>query len=215
MENALFITLVSLFTTVNPVGASLILVGHPNLTEDKASLRRVARRASIASFLALTSFAIGGEFLFRMMGITIPAFQIAGGILVFSIALGMMKGANVRARTLPEEQEDAMHKEDISIIPLAIPLLSGPGSITLVIVLMAQSKDWMESAALIVSILVVSVATYFILSRAPRILRLMGPSGVRVMNRVMGLIVAAIAVQFLINGLIRLAPLLSKAASRG
>ena len=134
------------------------------------------------------------------------AFQIAGGIFVFMIGLEMLRGAHVRTRTLPEEQAEARTKEDISLIPLAIPLLAGPGAITMVIVLMGKAVGFWASAMVVFLISIVSLLSYGILRRSSMLIRLAGPSGVRVMNRVMGLILSAIAVQILINGLKGLAP---------
>ncbi|MFH1016938.1 MAG: MarC family protein [Pseudomonadota bacterium] len=199
------VTLVSLFTIVNPLGATGMFLGH-TITTPPHDVRSIARRASLACALVLIFFAVTGQWVFHVMGISIPAFRIAGGILVFGVSLNMLKGQNVRSRTLPEEQKDAAEKHDISIIPLAIPLLSGPGAITTVIVLMTRSKTFAQDAYVIVSILVISLATYFILVNSSILQRLVGASGVRVMNRLMGLLLAAISIQFIINGLKDLVP---------
>lgn len=199
------VTIVSLFTIVNPIGATPLFLAHTgNLST--AESRAMAKRASMASCAVLLFFALTGGVVFKIMGVTIPAFRIAGGILVFISALDMLKGANVRSRTLPEEQREALHKEDISIIPLAIPLLSGPGAISTVIVLMARHKGFVFDSVVVVAILVVSALTYLILANAGWLLKWLGASGVRVMNRLMGLVLAGISVQFVINGLKDLLP---------
>jgi multiple antibiotic resistance protein len=199
------VTLVSLFTIVNPIGATGMFLGHTAMMPP-AEVRSIARRASLACCLVLVFFALTGNLVFRIMGISIPAFRIAGGILVFGVSLNMLKGANVRSRTLPEEQKEAAEKADISLIPLAIPLLSGPGAITTVIVLMTRSKGFAQDAYVVFSVFLISVATYAILVHSSMLLRLIGTSGVRVMNRLMGLLLAAISIQFIINGVKDLIP---------
>jgi len=201
----LLITVASIFTIVNPLGATSLFLSHSS-NLPKPDVHRMARRASISCFLVLTLFAFTGKAIFDLMGITIPAFRIAGGILVFRIALDMLKGQNVRSRTLPEEQKEAQEKEDIAIMPLAVPLLAGPGAITTVIVLMTRAKTWEQTSLIIFSIFFVCVLTYFILSQSSLLLRLLGASGVRVMNRLLGLILAAISIQFVINGMKDLIP---------
>jgi len=196
----LTITFVSLFTTINPVGATSFFLSHPAIALGAAERRAIARKASFTCFLVLTAFALFGEVLFQLMGVTMVSFTIAGGIFVFTIALEMMRGANVRARTLPEEQQEALHKEDISIIPLAIPLLAGPGSMTTVVVLMSRTHNFGEGVTVIALIMLVSILTYLVLDHAPHLLKRLGPTGVRVMNRILGLVLGAIAVQFIING---------------
>ncbi|HLG18739.1 MAG TPA: MarC family protein [Bdellovibrionota bacterium] len=210
----LLVSIVSLFTIVNPLGATPFFLAHTS-NLGKKERNSIARRASVACFLVLVFFALAGKVLFELMGITIPAFRIAGGILVGMSALDMVKGANVRSRTLPEEQEEALAKSDISIIPLAIPLLSGPGAISTVMVLMARGRSWNQDAVILGIVFLVSVSTYLILVHSSYLLRIIGPSGVRVMNRLMGLMLAAISVQFVINGLKDIVPELVGSIHRG
>lgn len=204
MESAL-VAFVSMFTIVNPVGATPFFVGHTeSLNHDQR--KAIARKASFAAALVLAFFAIFGTVLFRFMGISLPAFRIAGGFLVFSSAWGMLKGSNVRSRTLPEEQADAEHKDDISIIPLAIPLLSGPGAISTIMVLEAKAANAIEGTVVILAALLTSLATYFILINSSYLVKIIGPSGIRVMNRILGLLLSAISIQFVINGIKDLIP---------
>lgn len=203
------VALVSIFTIVNPLGATSLFLAHTSSLSD-AGVDRVARRASIASALVLIFFALTGATLFRLLGITIPSFRIAGGILLFMVALDMLKGENVRSRTLPEDQQEALEKDDISLIPLAIPLLSGPGAITAVIVLMTRAKSVAADSVVILSILVTAFVTYLVLIKAPILLRIFKPSGVRVMNRLNGLLLAGISIQFVIDGIKELVPEFSK-----
>lgn len=192
---------VSLFTTLNPIGASAFFLTHTETLESEIFRKKIAKKTSIATFIILFLFAIVGQAVFTMMGITINSFRIAGGIFVFTNALDMLRGANVRSRTLPEERAEAAQKDDFSIIPLAIPLLAGPGSITITILAMDKAKNFFESILVVMNILVVSVLTYFILVHSVKLLQWTGESGIRVMNRIMGLFLASIAVQMFITGL--------------
>jgi multiple antibiotic resistance protein len=202
---SVLISFVSVFTIINPIGTTPFFLGHTNGLGAEQS-KKIARRASLACALVLISFALFGTFIFKLMGITLPAFRIAGGLLVFNSAWSMLSGANVRSRTLPEEQKDADQKEDISIIPLAIPLLSGPGAISTVMVLEARTDTTLESLIVYAAILFASAMTYIILTHSSILVRVIGSSGIRVMNRILGLLLSAIAIQFIINGVKGLYP---------
>jgi multiple antibiotic resistance protein len=190
----------SLFTTLNPLGATAFFLSHPEIAHSSKHRAVMAKRTAKAVFMVLLLFALTGQIIFDIMGISVHSFQIAGGVFVFLVALEMLRGANVRAKTLPEEREDSMDKDDISVIPLAIPLLAGPGSITVVILTMARAQGWAQVVAVMVLVALVSTLTYYILAYSGRLLRLVGESGIRVMNRVMGLFVGAIAVEMIAAG---------------
>ena len=192
---------VSLFTTLNPIGASAFFLSHPETLESDIFRKRIAKKSSLATFLILVIFAVLGQTVFKMMGITINSFRIAGGIFIFTNALDMLRGANVRSKTLPEERAEAAQKDDFSIIPLAIPLLAGPGTITISILAMEKADGIFQSGWVIVNIFLVCLLTYFILVNSVMLLKWIGESGIRVLNRIMGLFVASIAVQMFINGL--------------
>jgi len=131
-------------------------------------------------------------------------------MILFSVAFSMTRGANQRRKLLKEEVADAEQREDIAIVPLAIPLLAGPGSIGTVILLMSQHQGVLASIVVIVCILLVATVTYIIFSNARYLLRILGASGVRVMTRLFGLLLAAISVQFIINGITTALPSISK-----
>lgn len=129
------------------------------------------------------------------------AFRIAGGILLFSIAMNMLYAQRSGARITSAEEQRESGKEDVSIIPLAIPLLSGPGAITTVVVLKKQSRGIFEDLTIVLSIVIVCLISYFIFKRAEAVINRLGETGLRVFARLMGLILAVIAVQFVINGI--------------
>lgn len=193
---------VSLFTTLNPIGATAFFLSHPETFESEIYRKRISKRASVAAFFILLVFAIFGQLVFRMMGITISSFQIAGGIFVFTVAMDMLKGRNVRTKTLPEERMEAAHKDDISVTPLATPLLAGPGTITITILTMAKTTGLIQKGFVLVILFLICLLTYWILFNSVKLIKLIGESGVRVMNRVMGLFVASIAVQMFVSGVL-------------
>ena len=193
---------VSMFTTLNPVGATAFFLSNPETFESEIYRKRIAKRAAVAAFLILMLFAICGQLVFRIMGVTISSFQIAGGIFVFTVAFDMLKGRNVRTKTLPEERIEAAHKDDISITPLATPLLAGPGTITITILTMAKATSFIQKGFVLMILFLICLLTYWILLNSVKLLRYIGEGGVRVMNRVMGLFVASIAVQMFLTGLL-------------
>lgn len=160
----------------------------------------MARRACIVAFLVLVTFAITGLAILDMFRITIPAFKIAGGILLLRASLEMLKGN--RARITPEERQEGAEKEDISITPLAVPLLCGPVTIVTAILLSARAVTWMHYPVLILTILTIYLFTYYLLRLAVIYSHLFGELTLRVISRLMGMLLAAMAVQFVVNGVV-------------
>ncbi|PIR20961.1 MAG: amino acid transporter [Deltaproteobacteria bacterium CG11_big_fil_rev_8_21_14_0_20_47_16] len=205
----ILVTFVSIFTIVNPLGAIPTFLMHANDWTPE-QMRRNAFRATSTMAAVLIFFALTGNLLFDLMNITMPAFRIAGGMILFSVAFSMTRGANQRRKLLKEEVADAEQREDIAIVPLAIPLLAGPGSIGTVILLMSQHPGFLTAGTVIFCILLVAGVTFLIFSNARYLLRILGASGVRVMTRLFGLLLAAISIQFIINGITSALPAISK-----
>jgi multiple antibiotic resistance protein len=170
----------------------------------QAQRRRTAKRAALTCFAVLCIFALAGGLIFKLFGITLPALKIAGGFLLFLIGIDMLKARQSSTKHTPGETEEALEKEDVGIIPMGIPLLAGPGAISNVMVLMGQSTRWWEAVPVFIAIAVTSLAAYLILAGADRISRLLGETGIHLLMRMMGLLLTAIAVQFVINGLVDL-----------
>lgn len=191
---------IAIFVIMDPLGVAPVFVamteGYP--LEKKNG---VIRRALLTVFLTLMIFMLIGELIFRVFNITIGAFSIAGGILLFSIAMNMLYAKRSGAKITTDEEQERGKKGDISIVPLAIPLLSGPGAITTVMVLKERSQSIFEDIIIILSIFVVCTISYFIFKRANALVNRLGETGLRVFTRLMGLILAVIAVQFVINGI--------------
>jgi multiple antibiotic resistance protein len=194
----------SIFAIVDPIGTLPFFV---SLTEDfsESDRRVVLGRAVLVLGIVLTLFALVGRFLFAGFGFTLAAFEIAGGVLLFVVAYDMlMHGEIPRARLSETDREQALAKRDeLSIVPLGIPLLAGPGAISTVMIYEGNAgSDLLLILGTFVAILITTVATYFILRYGQRILARIGRIGIMAMTRILGLLLAAVAVQFVLNGLI-------------
>lgn len=191
--------LTSLVAIINPLmTAPLFLTMTDGYTPEFR--QQTLRTAVITGTSVLVLFALLGGAIFQLFGITIHAFRIAGGIILFGIGLDMLQAKPSRVRATPEEEREGLRKEDIGITPLGVPVLVGPGSITTVMVLMADAPAAMHVVALLLVIGVTLGGTYLLLSQGQRILKLFGRTGLNVMTRIMGLLVAVIAVQFILDG---------------
>jgi len=203
----------SLFSIVDPFAAVpifLVLVGqHPRPSQNK-----VALRATLTCFGVLTAFAAAGSFIFSFFGITIPAFKVAGGILLFGVAFDMLRAKPSATKTTQEERSEAESKEDVGLIPMGIPLLSGPGAMATATVLAGKAHSWTDRIGLHLAILAVSVITLLVLRSSMLIGRVLGKTGLNVIGRIMGLILAALAIQFVLDGVREALPSLV-AAARG
>jgi multiple antibiotic resistance protein len=191
--------LVSILFVIDPVAA---VPAYLAMTEGDSAekRRRTAWKASLAAAIVLALFAAAGKAMFRFLGLTMPAFQIAGGAILFLVALDMLQ-AQRPTKEQPEEISEGRTKDDIALTPLAIPMLAGPASLSTVATLMSQAKDVTEAAVVYASIVVAAVVTGVTLQLAAPLNRLLGKTGIHVLTRVFGLLLAAIAVQFVLNGL--------------
>jgi multiple antibiotic resistance protein len=168
---------------------------------DSPQQRRVlARRGAWTCAITLTAFALGGSMIFKIFGITIGAFKIAGGVLIGLNALDMVQARQSQQRETPIEKAEGIQKDDIGIMPLGVPMLAGPGAISTVMVLALGAKSPAATAAVYVSILLTSLITFLVLSAASLVERRLGQTGMRILTRLMGLVLCAIAVQFIIDG---------------
>ncbi|MEO6953575.1 MAG: MarC family protein [Polyangia bacterium] len=194
------VSLSAIFFIVDPLAVvPVYLAITAGDTEEQK--RDTALRAALTSGLTLIVFAAAGGLIFKMFGISLPAFKIAGGMLCFLVALDMMQARPSRTRSTPEEEQEGVEKADVAIIPLAIPLLSGPGAIATVMVITAKSKGGIEYAMVFAAIGITSIATWLVLRGAGWIERRLSKTLLNVLMRVMGLILAAIAVEFVLNGI--------------
>jgi len=195
----------AIFTIVNPlsaVGPFLAMTARDSVKKRNSTAKRACLLAAIVLFVCATM----GGFVFQVFGITLPALKIAGGFLLFLVGVDMINARESRARGTDEEREEGALKEDIAVFPLGIPLLSGPGSMVTVFILIEKAKEPIESALIYVAIVVTMVLSWLLLSQASRVARYLGATGINVMSRIMGLILAANAVQFILSGLLEALP---------
>jgi len=201
MTVALFITMTfNLFLIIDPIGCMPLFA---TITKDDPppQRRRMIVRAVLIAFIVLVLFALVGEVLLTYFGVGIPAVRIAGGILLFTIGAEMLYGRISRTETTPHEEAEAAVKPDVSVTPLAIPFLAGPGSIAAVILFAGLVKGLEGVLLLILSLALVMIASLILLCLTDRLVAALGQIGIRVTARLMGLILLFVAVQFVIDGL--------------
>ena len=196
------LALSSIFFLVDPfaaIGSFLAITAGA----DQARRRRMARKGAFTCFLVLTCFALAGQLIFRMFGITLPAFEVAGGLILLLIGLDMLEARRSPTQETSGEAEEGAAKEDAGIVPLGVPMLAGPGAISSVMVLVGETPSlwsW-EMGAILGAIGVTAVVSYFVLAGADRVRGVMGETGIRILVRIMGLLLVALAMQFFVNGL--------------
>ena len=197
------------FTLINPIGiAPILLVMTERFSKEEKI--NIAWKGSLTAFITLIIFSILGSVIFNIFGITIEAFQIMGGILFFRSGFRMSEAKIGRSRTTPMEREESQESDDLAISPIGIPLIAGPGAITASMLLSSQTPQLYSYATLGVSISLVLAVVYLILRNGGLLMKALGYTGMRVIQRLMGLVLMVIAVQFVINGVMSiLSPLFS------
>ena len=190
----------SLFALINPIGISPIVL---SVTEDlnPTEYNRTIKKGIIFATFLLLLFACVGELIFKFYGITIHAFKIAGGILFFKTGIDMLYAQTSRTRTTPQEAIEAIETNDVSIAPIGIPIIAGPGAITSVMLISHQANTFYERVFFYFNIILILLITYFVLKVAKKISKRFGMTGIRIIQRIMGLILMVLAVQFIINGI--------------
>lgn len=188
-----------IFAIIDPFGYVPIFLSMTG-TDSPKKRNHMLRKACFAAFLVLTIFTVFGKYILSFFGISIPALQISGGLILIVIAFDMLQVLPVKAKLTPEEEHEGERKEDISIVPLAIPMLSGPASMATVAVLSSKTPGAEGHAAIVVSIIATLAFTYLILQSASRMLKFFGVAGLNVLTRIMGLLLCAMAIQFIVDG---------------
>lgn len=202
MIELLLDTFIILFVVVDPIGLAPMFAA---LTRDDTprQRRRLALRGVLIAGFILVAFVIAGDALLRSLGVGLPAFQVAGGVLLFLLAVDMLFARHSGLRSTTErEQREAEHRKDISVFPLAIPLIAGPGALTTVLLMVGEQGDnpAVIGATLVVVVLVLAI-TLVSLLLSGRLLRLIGETGANVVSRVLGVVLAALAAQYILDGL--------------
>ena len=188
------------FTIINPLGTMPIFMSMTS-TLSKERRKQTAKKATIVAFLTILAFAFSGQILFKFFGISVNSFRVVGGIIFFMMGWDMLQARMGQFKHTDDEKEIDAYVEDISITPLAIPMICGPGAITNAIILMEDAANMYQKAVLILVIAFVLLLTYVILVGASKITEKLGSTGNKVMMRLMGLIVMVIAVEFFFSGL--------------
>jgi multiple antibiotic resistance protein len=202
--------LASLFSLVNPLGAvPLFLAMTPQHTQQER--KKIAINTSIYFSLILLAFFFAGTLILGFFGISLNAMRIAGGLVILSSGYSLLGGNFAESRAISKSvKEEALVKEDISFSPMAMPMLSGPGSISLLIGMFAQYPELPEKLIIALVIISMGLIVYFILRSAPFLQKVMGVAGLKALSRIMGFIVMAIGIQYIIGGGIELIKLMSK-----
>ncbi|HEU5040604.1 MAG TPA: MarC family protein [Gemmatimonadales bacterium] len=192
------VTLTAILFIVDPIAVvpTYLVITQDQTREER---RRTARRACVAMTVLLVLFAATGTALFQAFGITLPAFRTAGGLILWFVALDMLHGER-RTQEGREEVLEGQAKEDVALTPLAIPMLAGPGAISTVIVLSSQAHGPARTAVVYGSIVITGLVSFLALRVGEPLLVRLGKTGIRVVTRVMGLLLAAVAVQFVLSG---------------
>jgi len=197
----LFNAFVVLFIVVDPIGIAPIFIALTRGGKEGYQRKMALRGTALATGMLLAFFFIG-DGLLKTLGIGIPAFRIAGGVLLFLLAIDMVfaRQSGLRSTTIREQQE-AEHKEDVSVFPLAFPLIAGPGAMTTVLLMASAPHEPLVFVGLLLVLLIVLGLTLLSLLSAARIMRVLGETGANVISRLLGLILAALAAQYILDGI--------------
>ncbi len=203
-------TLLSLFAIINPMGAVpnyVVLTSGYTLKEK----RLVIKKAVMVALGVLIIFTLLGQFIFDFLNITVPAFRIAGGAILFLIAMDMVRGNTPQAKMNQKEKEENLDKDQVGVVPLGVPLLAGPGSITTVMIAVSDNSHNQLISILVVVACVsfVLLFAYMVLRNSDLIFKRLGRTGTKIFSRIMGLLLGAIAIQFMADGLKGLFPVLA------
>ena len=194
------VTLSSIFFLVDPFALVPTFLAM-TATSTAGHRRLMAKRAAWTCFLLLTGFALTGTFVFAVLGITLPAFKIAGGIILLLIGIDMVQARRPATNETASEADAGAHKQDIGIVPLGMPMLAGPGSISTVMVLVGTARTPLKFSLVVLALGMTAVSAYLILAAAERVRTMLGETGIHILSRIMGMLLMALAVQFIADGL--------------
>lgn len=201
MFEIFFTVFAALFSVVNPLGAvPVYLAMSPTFTLEER--KETALHASVYFIIILLVFFLAGSIILSFFGISLTALRIAGGIIIFGSGAQLLGGHMAKSRAINNKvKEEALEKEDISFTPLAMPLLSGPGSISLMIGYFSNYDAWMDRGIVIVSLLTVGLVVYIVLRTSPLIFKFLGVAGIKAVSRIMGFIVMSIGIEMILSSI--------------
>lgn len=192
---------ISIFTILNPLSVGVIMLGLLEEDAPKAEIRRVASRTMRAAFIAMVVAFLLGNYVFQFFGISPHGLRIFGGTILFIMGLNMVQGHGKKVNHTPKDQMAAKYREDISVVPLAIPVMVGAGMLTTLINMSIEAQTWQDYLSGVIAIILCSIAGLLILQRMPWIKSGLGVNGLKVFNRIMGLVVGSLAAQIFLEGL--------------
>lgn len=205
MDAELIKIILAFMVLINPFGALGLFLNITNGYPAK-DRQKVAQIACLTVFVSIAFFTILGENLLRVLGISVGSFQVAGGILVFLIAISMMNGGGNPVKPNENEVEVRSSLTASAVVPLAIPMMIGPGGISTVIIYSSQVKGMFQVGTIILAGLCISLICYASLMAAGKISRFLGETGLNILSRIMGMLLAAVAIEILVNGLRNIFP---------
>ncbi|MBB5020179.1 multiple antibiotic resistance protein [Chitinivorax tropicus] len=200
---------ISLLVLINPIGAIPLFISLTH-AQSRVEKKRTIRVAAIAVALVIIISAFIGEFVIKLFGISMASFRTGGGILLLLLSISMLNAQLAPSRQTPEETDEAEHKHSIGVVPLAIPLLTGPGAISTVIIYTDRIRHWWEYSYMVGAGVVIGLITFAALNLADPISRLVGKTGINISTRLMGLLLSAVGIEFICAGLVELLPGLAK-----
>lgn len=198
---SIFSDTISVFTIMNPLSVGVIMLTLVDEHITKKEVHAIAKKTSRAIFIALLIIFLVGQYLFKFLGVSPDGLRVFGGIILLMMAVNMVQGHGKKVNHSTKEQEAAVEREDISVVPLAIPITVGPGLITTTLNMSIVATTWQAYVSGITAILICCIAGYLILARMPYIKQKLGVNGLRVFNRIMGLVVGSLAAQMILTGI--------------
>lgn len=195
---------ISIFTIMNPLSVGVIMLGLLDEGAPKSEIRQVSSKTARASFLAMMVAFLLGTYIFQFFGISPDGLRIFGGTILFMMGLNMVQGHGKKVNHNEKDQKAAEKRDDIAIVPLAIPVMVGAGLLTTLINMSIAAATWQDYVSGIIAIIICSIAALIILRRMPFIKKTLGDNGLKVFNRIMGLVVGSLAAQMFLKGLFSL-----------
>lgn len=195
-----FVAMAAVFVIINPLTTAFVFASLTTRASE-GQREEIARRACLIATAMLFTFALLGSVIFQLFGITLAAFRIAGGLILFGIAMGMLQRSEEAEHDQEGNAPSGRIADDISIVPLAIPFISGPGAIATTMILTSEAPDRWHVIVVFIAVLATTVSCYYAMLNSRHVIRFLGESGRKILTKVFGLILAVIAVQFVLNGL--------------
>jgi multiple antibiotic resistance protein len=192
---------IAIFTIMNPLSVGVIMLGLLDENASKMEIRQTATKTTRAAFVAMVVTFLLGTYIFDFFGISPDGLRIFGGTILFVMGLNMVQGHGKKVNHTDNDQKAALKRDDISVVPLAIPVMVGAGLATTLINLSIAAKTWQDYLSGAIAIIICSVAALLILQRMPFIRQTLGDNGLKVFNRIMGLIVGSLAAQMMLSGM--------------